>query len=201
MVAKRLFDLIVALAALVLAIPFFIIVSAGVFFSMGWPVLFRQRRVGLDQRAFEVVKFRSMRDTRDQDGVLLPDAARVTRFGLLLRRLRMDELPELWQILRGDMSWVGPRPLPVSVVGVGARAALRHRTRPGLTGLSQVSGNTLLDQDEKVAIDLLYNDTRSFAGDLAILARTVDVVLRGERRDERLIREALAHAQHIDRGG
>jgi lipopolysaccharide/colanic/teichoic acid biosynthesis glycosyltransferase len=201
MAAKRLFDLIVAAIALILAIPLFAVLSGGVLASLGRPILFRQRRLGLHQREFELVKFRSMRDSRDAEGMLLPDAARVTRFGLLLRRLRMDELPELWQILRGEMSWVGPRPLPPSVIGDDRLSALRHRIRPGLTGLSQVSGNTLLSQREKVAIDLLYNDTQSFAGDLSILVKTVRVVLRGERRDEPLIGKALAHAEHLDRCG
>lgn len=199
--AKRLFDLLVAAIALILAIPLFIVLSGGVLVSLGRPILLRQRRLGLHQREFELVKFRSMRDSRDAEGMLLPDAARVTRFGLLLRRLRMDELPELWQILRGEMSWVGPRPLPASVIGDDRLSALRHRMRPGLTGLSQVSGNTLLSQREKVAIDLLYNDTQSFAGDLSILVKTVRVVLRGERRDEPLIGKALAHAEHLGRRG
>jgi lipopolysaccharide/colanic/teichoic acid biosynthesis glycosyltransferase len=199
--AKRLFDIAFALLALILAIPLFLIATLGVYLSMGRPILFRQTRIGLHGREFRLAKFRSMRDGCDAHGALLPDEARVTPFGRWLRRLRMDELPELVQIVGGAMAVVGPRPLPPSVVGASALARRRHAVRPGLTGLAQVSGNTLLSQEEKVAIDILYNDTRTFAGDMVIIGRTIGVVFAGERRNEPLIGRALAHAQHIDRRG
>ncbi len=198
---KRAFDIALALALLVLLLPLQMLVAAAVWLSMGRPVLFVQRRAGRHGREFEMRKFRTMRTMNDPRGVPLPDEARVTRVGRLLRRTRLDELPELWHILIGDLSFVGPRPLPWTSIADSDLAARRQAVRPGLTGLAQVSGNTLLAPDEKFAIDILYVERCSAATDILVLVRTLGVVLFGERRDETLIGKALEYAYGTGRGG
>jgi lipopolysaccharide/colanic/teichoic acid biosynthesis glycosyltransferase len=169
------------------------VVALVVLISMGRPVLFRQHRAGLGNRPFELVKFRSMRDDRDASGALLPDAARTTRVGAMLRATRLDELPELWNILRGDMAFVGPRPLlPQTLAEFGADGLVRSSVRPGITGLAQVSGNTLLGIGDKLAIDLLYVRNRSLGLDLRIIFRTPLMMLRGERIDPVFLEKAHA---------
>ncbi len=140
-----------------------------------------------------------MRDANDHFGIPLPDAVRTTNIGRILRRYRLDELPELWMIAVGDMSFVGPRPLPSSVIEANEISQRRCRFRPGLTGLSQISGNTLLSNREKFAIDLYYVDHQSLWGDIRILFATFTMIICGERRDETLIGKALEYASHIDR--
>lgn len=197
--SKRLCDICLAMIGLLLFAPIILVIALAVERSMGRPILFRQIRIGLNGREFELRKFRSMIEAFDQSGGLLPDHERVTRVGNFLRRSRLDELPELWLVLRGDMSFVGPRPLPYAALGEAGPLHHRARLRPGLTGLAQVSGNTKLATDEKFALDLLYVDTRSLLGDLAIIARTVSTVVAGEQRDERTISKAMKHAQYFDR--
>ncbi|MBX7531965.1 sugar transferase [Qipengyuania sp. 1XM1-15A] len=151
--------------------------------SQGSPVLFRQQRSGLGGKPFDIAKFRSMTDKRDASGALLPDDERVTAWGRFLRRSRLDELPGLWSIARGDMAFVGPRPLlPETIASLGERGRERGKVRPGLTGWAQVNGNTLLSLDEKVALDLDYVSNPSLGRDLVILMRTFWVMIGGERR-------------------
>lgn len=151
--------------------------------SQGSPVLFRQQRAGLGGKPFDIAKFRSMTDKRDANGALLPDEERVTAWGRFLRRSRLDELPGLWSIARGDMAFVGPRPLlPETIASLGERGRERGKVRPGLTGWAQVNGNTLLSLDEKVALDLDYVNNPSLGRDLVILMRTFWVMIGGERR-------------------
>jgi lipopolysaccharide/colanic/teichoic acid biosynthesis glycosyltransferase len=190
--AKRLFDIVVGGAALLLLTPVMVAVAGTVFASVGSPILFRQRRSGLGGRDFVLFKFRTMRDMRDENGVPLSDEQRVTRVGRLLRRTRLDELPELVLVIAGKMSLVGPRPLPGETLESYGVTDVRSRVRPGLTGLAQVSGNTLLSNEEKFAIDALYTTGHTLLGDLGILLATLRTVALGERRNEVVIQEALS---------
>lgn len=150
--------------------------------TQGRPVMFQQFRAGQGSRPFRLLKFRSMRDTRDGNGELLPDEQRVTKFGTFLRRSRLDELPGLVNIVRGEMAFVGPRPLlPITIEELGVRGQKRCEVKPGLTGWSQVNGNTLLTLDQKVSLDLWYIDNRSALLDLKILVLTLLVVVAGEK--------------------
>lgn len=177
---KRLFDVIGALLLLVVTAPLQAIVALLVRRDVGRPTLFRQLRPGLHGEIFELVKFRTMRSvdaTRDDNS----DAARLTRLGGLLRSTSLDELPSLWNVLRGDMSLVGPRPLLVSYLDrYDARQRRRHEVRPGITGLAQVSGRNAVSWEERLELDVRYVEERSFVGDLRILARTVVSVVRRE---------------------
>lgn len=147
--------------------------------KLGSPVLFRQVRPGLDGRPFEMVKFRTMTDARGHDGELLPDSARLTPFGRFLRSNSIDELPELWNVLKGDMSLVGPRPLLMEYIPLySSQQMRRHEVRPGVTGWAQVSGRNALSWEDKFAADVWYIDNRSFLLDLKILWRTGLTVMR-----------------------
>lgn len=175
---KRTFDLMLATVAAILLAPVLAVVALLVRSRLGSPVLFRQIRPGLDGKPFEMVKFRTMTDARGPDGALLPDAVRLTPFGQFLRRASLDELPELWNVLRGEMSLVGPRPLLVQYLPLYSPAqARRHDVRPGVTGWAQVNGRNALSWDEKFAADVWYVDNRSLWLDLKILALTVLAVL------------------------
>lgn len=177
--AKRLFDLVVASAALVVLSPLLIACAALVAILLGRPVLFRQERPGLHGRPFDLVKFRTMTDARDSDGRLLPDASRLTAFGRFLRSTSLDELPELWNVVEGKMSLVGPRPLLMEYLPLySPRQARRHEVRPGVTGWAQVNGRNALSWEEKFALDVWYVDNRSFVLDLRILGLTVVRVFR-----------------------
>lgn len=189
---KRALDLLIAVAALPFVLPLMALAAVGVRLKLGSPIFFSQPRAGLNGRPFRIWKLRSMSDARDADGELLADALRTPPFGHFIRRFRLDELPSLFSVLRGDISMVGPRPLTphvrASVLGGTARLAVR----PGFTGLAQVSGNTLLSDEEKVAVDLYYIRHRSMLLDLDILLRTVATVVLGERRRQDVIGRALA---------
>ena len=175
---KRIFDLVLALMAAILLAPVLAVVAVLVRTRLGSPVLFRQVRPGLHGQPFEMVKFRTMTDARGADGALLPDAGRLTPFGQFLRRASLDELPELWNVLRGEMSLVGPRPLLMQYLPLYSPAqARRHDVRPGVTGWAQVNGRNALSWDEKFAADVWYVDNRSLWLDLKILALTVLAVL------------------------
>jgi lipopolysaccharide/colanic/teichoic acid biosynthesis glycosyltransferase len=174
---------LVALALLILLSPLLLLLAVVIALCMGRPVLFRQMRSGQGGRLFQMVKFRTMRDLVDAQGVPLPDAERVTALGLFLRRSRLDELPELINIWRGEMDFVGPRPLlPQTIEALREDGVKRGALRPGLTGLAQVSGNTLLTVEEKLHLDLRYVRTRSWRLDAWIIARTLLVVIGGEKR-------------------
>lgn len=185
---------VAALLALMLAVVPAVLTTSLIFFSLGRPLLFRQVRSGLAGRPFTVVKFRTMYDLRDTDGQLLPDRRRETRVTRSIRRLRLDEIPQLVAILNGDMSFVGPRPLqPDTVAAFGALGHVRSSVRPGLTGWAQVNGNTCLTDREKLALDIWYVDHRSRSLDARILLLTAAVMLRGERVREKALRSAQTH--------
>ena len=166
---KRAFDIILSLLAVILFFWLFAIVALLVRVKLGKPVLFRQERPGKDEKIFMLYKFRTMTDKRDKDGQLLPDDMRLTKFGRLLRKSSLDELPEMFNILKGEMSFVGPRPLLVRYLPrYSAKQRRRHEVRPGLTGYAQVNGRNLLSWDEKFALDVEYVDTISFFMDLIL---------------------------------
>jgi lipopolysaccharide/colanic/teichoic acid biosynthesis glycosyltransferase len=175
---KRLVDLLVAsVALLLLAVPLLALAWL-IRHKLGNSVLFRQVRPGLHGRPFTMVKFRTMTDERDPDGALLPDAQRLTSFGRFLRASSLDELPELWNVLRGDMSLVGPRPLLVEYLPLYTlEQARRHEVRPGITGWAQVNGRNAISWPDKFAMDVWYVDHRSLWLDIQILWRTVRKVL------------------------
>ena len=176
---KRTVDLAVAGTGLVLGLPLLLVVAVLLRVRMGRPVLFRQSRLGRGAQSFRLVKFRTMTDERDTDGQLLPDELRLTALGRLLRTLSLDELPQLWNVLRGEMSLVGPRPLPVTYVRRYTPAEYqRHTVRPGLTGWAQVNGRNDVGWEERFALDVWYVENRSLALDLRIAARTVIALAR-----------------------
>ena len=175
---KRMLDFLIALVGLVVASPILLIVAVLVRTKLGSPVLFTQERPGKDEKTFKLYKFRSMSDARDEQGNLLPDKDRLTPFGKMLRATSLDELPELFNILKGDMSLIGPRPLLVSYLPwYTEREQLRHTVRPGLTGLAQVSGRNSLVWDKRLEKDVEYVEHLSFMMDLKILFMTVKKVV------------------------
>lgn len=175
---KRAFDLVVALMALLLLAPVIAGVALLVRLRLGRPVLFSQARPGRDGQPFRLYKFRSMNSACDAQGVLLPDAQRLTRFGLWLRASSLDELPGLWSVLRGDMSLVGPRPLLMQYLPrYSPRQARRHEVRPGITGWAQVNGRNAISWEEKFELDVWYVEHQSFGLDLKILWLTAARVL------------------------
>lgn len=179
--AKRLFDIVMSASALfILAVPMALLALV-VRLVLGSPVLFRQKRPGRHGRIFELVKFRTMLEKRDAAGELLPDEQRLSRFGQMLRRTSLDELPELWNVLKGDMSLVGPRPLlPQYLPLYNEEQARRHEVLPGLTGHAQINGRNDLSWDDRFLLDVWYVDNRTFWLDLKILARTFVKVFQGE---------------------
>ncbi|MEM1039146.1 MAG: sugar transferase [Pseudomonadota bacterium] len=171
---KRLFDLVMVVCALPLLLPLALFVGLLVRFKLGAPVLFRQVRPGLNGHPFEMIKFRTMRDAGDEHGTPLPDAERMTPFGRTLRALSLDELPELWNVLRGEMSLVGPRPLLMSYLPLYSETqARRHEVLPGVTGWAQINGRNALSWEEKFELDVWYVDNRSLWLDIKILFMTV----------------------------
>jgi lipopolysaccharide/colanic/teichoic acid biosynthesis glycosyltransferase len=178
---KRLLDVVVAGLALVVLAPLLAALALAVWFSLGRPVFFRQERPGFQGRPFRIVKFRTMKEARDARGNLLPDGQRLTRLGTFLRRTSLDELPELWNVLRGEMSLVGPRPLLMRYLPYfRPRERLRFEVRPGITGLAQVSGRNCVGWDQRLELDARYVENLSLRQDLWILGRTVRAVLRRE---------------------
>ena len=178
---KRLMDIVLSAIAILLLSPIMLLIAVLVRTKLGSPVIFCQERPGKDEKIFKMYKFRSMTDARGENGELLPDEVRLTKFGRALRSTSLDELPELWNIFKGDMSIVGPRPLLVrDVAYMDAQQHRRHEVRPGLTGLAQVTGRNALDWDTKLALDVKYVDTCSFIGDVKIFLRTIVKVFRRE---------------------
>ncbi len=178
---KRLMDIVLSAIAFLLLSPVMLLIAVLVRTKLGSPVIFCQERPGKDEKIFKMYKFRSMTDARDENGELLPDEVRLTKFGRALRSTSLDELPELWNIFKGDMSIVGPRPLlPKDVAYMDLMQHRRHEMRPGLTGLAQVSGRNALTWDTKLALDVKYVDTCSFIGDVKIFLRTIVKVFRRE---------------------
>ena len=169
---ERSFDLVTSLAALVLLAPVLLCVAVAVRFALGSPVLFRQERPGRYGKPFTLVKFRTMRDATDPNGTPLTDAERLTRFGRVLRATSLDELPELWNVVRGDMSLVGPRPLLMEYLPhYSAEQRTRHDVRPGITGWAQVNGRNATSWEDRFAQDVWYVKHRTFLLDLLILVK------------------------------
>ena len=200
---KRFLDLLLSTLAIVILSPVLLVVAILVRIKLGSPVLFHQERPGRNEKIFTLCKFRTMTDKRDEKGNLLPDADRLTKFGKLLRATSMDELPELFNIWKGDMSIIGPRPLLVSYLPwYTEEERLRHTVRPGLTGLAQVSGRNYLDWDKRLAKDVEYVRNLSFRMDLKVLFMTVAVVFkRSEVAEDTAVSEGNLAQIRAERAG
>lgn len=180
-VSKRLMDLLITIPGVLILLPLMVLVAAAVLIVDGPPVLFRQKRPGLRGEIFTVYKFRTMKTSADKNGSPLPDSQRVTPFGKFLRATSLDELPELWNVLRGEMSIVGPRPLLVEYLPrYSAEQARRHKVLPGVTGWAQINGRNALTWEEKFNLDVWYVDNWSLRLDLKILLITVVKVIKRE---------------------
>ena len=175
---KRLFDITAATTALLVLSPVYAITAYKVSKNLGSPVLFRQTRPGLHGQPFEMIKFRSMKDSVDTDGNLLEDGERLTSFGKALRNTSLDELPELWNVIKGDMSLVGPRPLLMEYLPLySEEQARRHKVRPGITGYAQINGRNAIGWQERFELDNWYVDNQSLWLDIKILLKTVKKVI------------------------
>lgn len=178
---KRLFDLTAAIALILVLAPVLVLVAILVRLRLGSPVLFRQERPGYQGKLFQIVKFRTMTDARNEEGKLMPDAVRLTRFGRFLRASSLDELPELFNVIRGEMSFVGPRPLRTYYLDrYSPEQARRHDVKPGITGWAQVNGRNAISWEEKFRLDVWYVDNLSFPLDVKILFLTVWKTVRRE---------------------
>ena len=178
---KRLLDFAVSLVGAIILSPIIMIVAILVRIKLGSPVIFKQDRPGKDEKIFRLYKFRTMTDEKNEKGELLPDEKRLTCFGKLLRSTSLDELPELWNIIKGDMSIIGPRPLLVSYLPLyNKQQRRRHEVRPGLTGLAQVNGRNALSWNERFEMDVKYVDHISFLMDISIFFRTICAVIKRE---------------------
>jgi sugar transferase EpsL len=176
---KRTFDFTLALVALIALMPIMGLIAVAIHVFREEPCIFRQRRIGAGGKEFTVLKFRTMSEDRDENGMLLPDAERLTRLGRFLRRTSLDELPQFWNVLRGDMSIVGPRPLlPEYLLRYNNFQRRRHEIRPGITGWAQVNGRNGLTWEERFELDVWYVDHRNMMLDLRILWLTVGIVAR-----------------------
>lgn len=175
---KRLLDFVLSFIAMILLLPVILVVAALVRVKLGSPVIFKQDRPGFNEKIFKMYKFRTMTDAKDNSGELLPDSVRLTKFGKMLRSTSLDELPELWNIVKGDMSIVGPRPLLVQYLNLyDSEQKKRHNTRPGLTGLAQVNGRNAISWEDKFKFDVEYVKDIRFLQDLKIVFLTVKKVL------------------------
>lgn len=178
---KRLLDIIISLIALILLSPVMLIVAILVRIKLGSPVIFKQERPGKDEKIFKLYKFRSMSDKKDENGNLLPDKERLTKFGKILRATSLDELPELVNILKGEMSLIGPRPLAVCYLPYyNENEKKRHTVRPGLTGLAQINGRNALNWEERFNYDIQYVENITFLNDMKILFKTALKVIKRE---------------------
>lgn len=179
LIIKRLIDILCSLFGLILLFPILIIVSILVYFKLGSPIFFIQKRIGKDNKEFKMIKFRSMKNAKNEFGEDLPDEERLTSFGKKLRSLSIDELPELLNVLKGDMSLVGPRPLLVEYLKLYSDEQIRrHEMRPGITGLAQVNGRNAISWSERFKLDVTYVDTYSLLLDIKILFMTVYKVIK-----------------------
>lgn len=185
---KRILDIALSSILLMVLSPVLLVLAIVVALRLGRPVIFKQQRPGLGAKPFFIYKFRTMLELYDADGRPLPDEDRLTSFGRLLRSTSLDELPELWNVLRGDMSLVGPRPLPMAYLSrYTPEQARRHEVRPGVTGPSQVNGRNAISWEEKFAFDIDYVDNHNLLVDLAILAKTVKAIVT---------RDGITHGDH-----
>ena len=186
---KRPFDFLVALCAILTLLPVIVVVAVLIHFKLGSPILFTQDRPGLNGKIFKMMKFRTMLDGKDKQGNLLPDNGRMTKFGAFLRSTSLDELPGLFNVLKGDMSLVGPRPLLVQYLPLySPEQARRHNVRPGITGWAQVNGRNAISWEQKFKFDVWYVDNQSFLLDLKILLLTVKKVF---------VREGISADGHV----
>ncbi|CAM3979229.1 MULTISPECIES: sugar transferase [Pseudoalteromonas] len=186
---KRFFDLIIALSVLLVISPILVCIGFLIFFQQGIPIIFTQDRPGLNGKVFKMMKFRTMLDCKDKQGNLLPDSERMTKFGLFLRSTSLDELPGLFNVLKGDMSLVGPRPLLVQYLPLySAEQARRHNVRPGITGWAQVNGRNAISWEQKFKFDVWYVDNQSLLLDFKILLLTVKKVF---------VREGISADGHV----
>jgi len=178
---KRIFDFSISFILLILSFPLLAIIAFKIRQNLGQPILFKQLRPGLAGRPFQMFKFRTMKESCDSNGKLLPDEARLTNFGRFLRSTSLDELPELWNVLKGEMSLVGPRPLLMDYLPLySPEQARRHEVKPGITGWAQVNGRNTLSWEEKFNLDVWYVDNQSFLIDCKILWQTFLKVLKRE---------------------
>lgn len=178
---KRFFDIILSLIAIIILSPVYLIISVLVLIFMGWPILFKQPRPGKNEKIFNMYKFRTMTNKKDKDGNLLPDNRRLPKFGRFLRKTSLDELPEMFCILTGTMSFIGPRPLLVEYLPYYTKEEHhRHDVRPGLTGLAQANGRNLVNWDDRFKLDLEYVNNVSLKMDLSVIIKTISIVLKRE---------------------
>lgn len=178
---KRFFDIVLSLMAIIVLSPLYILISILVLIFMGWPILFKQPRPGKDEKIFNMYKFRTMTNKKDKDGNLLPDDQRLPAFGKFLRKTSLDELPELFLILTGKMSFIGPRPLLVKYLPYYTEEEHhRHDVRPGLTGWAQANGRNLVNWDERFKYDLEYVNNVTLKMDLKVILKTIKIVLKSE---------------------
>lgn len=188
--------MVISVIAIIAGSPLLVVLWIVVMCDVGFPVLFKQERVGYKEQPFSILKFRSMTNERDYEGCLLPDSERVTRIGAFLRHSSLDELPQLFNVLLGDMSIVGPRPLPPSYLPYYyPEERLRHSVRPGITGLAQVSGRTNLTWDKKLELDVQYVERLSFGLDCRVLFRTIGKVLGKSDIRDFAIEGPLSHCR------
>lgn len=201
---KRLFDILISLGLIIVLSPLFLVLLGAVYWKMGRPVIFTQPRPGLNGRPFKMYKFRTMTEERDSEGNLLPDEERLTPLGRFLRETSLDELPELFNVLKGDMSLVGPRPLLMQYLDRYApEQARRHEVKPGITGWAQINGRNAITWEEKFVLDVWYVDNWSLWLDMKILAMTVVKVLKREgisAAGEATMPEFLGISNEIDQG-
>ena len=178
---KRLLDIILAIISIVILSPIFLILIVCVYIKLGSPVIFKQKRPGKDEKIFSLYKFRTMTDERDEGGRLLPDEERLNSFGKKLRSTSLDEIPELLNIMKGDMSFVGPRPLLVQYLPLyNEKQKHRHDVRPGFTGLAQVNGRNSISWEEKFERDIRYVENITFLNDCKIILKTIKIVFKRE---------------------
>lgn len=178
---KRFFDIILSLIAIIILSPVYLIISILVLIFMGWPILFKQPRPGKNEKIFNMYKFRTMTNKKDKNGNLLPDEQRLPKFGRFLRKTSLDELPEMFCILTGTMSFIGPRPLLVEYLPYYTKEEHhRHDVRPGLTGLAQANGRNLVNWDDRFKLDLEYVNNVSLKMDLSVIIKTISIVLKRE---------------------
>ncbi|MCW8409272.1 sugar transferase [Legionella sp. PATHC035] len=178
MLLKRFFDIVLASILLVLFMPILVIVALLTRYHLGSPIFFRQDRPGLHGKTFQLIKFRTMKELYNKQGEVLPDKDRITPFGHFVRASSLDELPQLWNVLKGEMSFVGPRPLLIEYLSLyNHEQKRRHNVKPGITGLAQVNGRNALTWDDKFKLDLWYVDHQSFYLDIKILLLTIKKVL------------------------
>ncbi|BDH61221.1 UDP-galactose phosphate transferase [Lysinibacillus sp. PLM2] len=176
---KRPMDIILSIIALIILSPLLIIIALLVKIKLGSPVIYKQKRPGLNEKVFTIYKFRTMSDERDEYGILLPDSVRLTKFGRFLRSTSLDELPELINIIKGDMSIVGPRPLSVSYLPYYTeQEKIRHSVRPGLSGLAQINGRNIVKWEQRFYYDQIYVKNITLIGDIKIILKTILLVIK-----------------------